>query len=334
MATFTYQYRDSSGSLKSDTVEAASRAEAFDILKGRGIKPLRIVDGVRPSATRKIPFRWMAGVACVLACAALVVFVITYLGRKDPAPAQESKEPASKPRGTPPQQKIISKSDSRSKEKAKDPVKPAANAVTEAAEAAPSNAVAVAEEPPPATNKVFHAPSLSKRKVTLMDGTTAELTTRRVFGHDKPLDLQIMAVTKPGGMSSGLRTLRLRYSDDEIVAMLKEPVAFSTDDPEDVRQIKDRVQAQKNIVLDFLKQGGTVTDAIAQMCKAAGSERIDMRNDQIELNKLVKAGDVEAMQQFLKERNASRRELGLPELSLPEATRLQLEAQKSEEQSK
>ena len=327
MATFTYHYRDSSGSLKSATVEAASRAEAFDILKGRGIKPLRIIDGVRISETRKIPFRRMAAIACALACVALAVFVIAYLGQRESVTGQSPKAPASKSRETPSPQKIVSKSDSRLKEKAKEPVRPATNAVTEAAVATQSNAVAVAEEPPPATNKVFRAPSLSKRKVTLMDGTTTELTTRRVFGRDKPLDLQIMAVTKPGGMSSGLRALLVRYSDDEIVAMLKEPVAFSADDPEDVRQIKARVQTQKNIVLDFLKQGGTVTDAIDQMCKAAGSERIEMRNDQIELNKLVRAGDVEAMQQFLKERNVRRREQGLPELSLPEATRLQLEDQ-------
>lgn len=335
MATFTYHYRDTSGSMKSATVEAASRTEAFNILKGRGIKPLRIVDGAQPSATRKSPLRWMVVVACVLACVGLVVFVIVCHGRQNPAHSQGSSEPVSnKPRVVPPRREVISKDDSSGKGKLKALVAPTAPAVTESAEDSRTNMVAAAEEPAPPTNKVFYAPSLGKRKVTLMDGTTAELTTRRVFGHDKPLDLQIMAVTKPGGMSSGLRALRLRYSDDQIIAMLKEPVAFSTDDPEDVRQIKARVQAQKNIVLDFLNQGGTVADAIEQMCQAAGSERIEMRNDQIELNKLTQAGDAEAIQQFLTKRNARRRELGLPELSLPEASRLQLEEQKLEEQSK
>ena len=324
MATFTYHYRDSSGSLKSATVEAASRTEAFDILKGRGIKPLRIVDGVQLSATRKLPFRWMVTVACVLAC---VVFVIVYNGRQNLAPGQGSSEPVSKPKAVPPQREVTSKGDSSGKVKTKSRAAPTVTAVTEPAEDSRTNTVAVEEEPAPPTNKVFYAPSLGKRKVTLMGGTTAELTTRRVFGHDKPLDLQIMAVTKPGGMSSGLRALRLRYSDDQIIAMLKEPVVFSTDDPEDVRQIKARVQTQKNIVMDFLNQGGTITDAIEQMCKAAGSERIEMRNDQIELNKLAQVGDTEAIQQFLTERNARRRELGLPELSLPEASRLKLEEQ-------
>ena len=241
MATFTYHYRDTSGSLKSATVEAASRTEAFDILKGRGIKPLRIVDGVRLSATRKPPLRWMVAVACVLACVALVVFVIVYNGRQDPAPGQGSSEPVSKPRVVPPRREVISTGDSSGKVKTKSRTAPTVTAVTEPAEDSRTNTVAAAEEPAPPTNKMFYAPSLGKRKVTLMDGTTAELTTRRVFGHEKPLDLQIMAVTKPGGMSSGLRALRLRYSDDQIIAMLKEPVAFSTDDPEDVRQIKARV---------------------------------------------------------------------------------------------
>lgn len=333
MATFTYHYRDSSGSLKSATVEAASRTEAFDILKGRGITPLRVVDGVRLSATRKPPLRWMVAVACALACVALVVFVIAYRSRQNPAPSQGSSGPVSKPKALPPRREVVSKDASSGKVKTKDRAAPTVTAVTEPAEDSRTNTVAVAEESAPPTNKVFYAPSLGKRKVTLMDGTTAELTTRRVFGHDKPLDLQIMAVTKPGGMSSGLRALRLRYTDDQIIAMLKEPVAFSTDDPEDVRQIKARVQTQKNIVLDFLNQGGTVTDAIEQMCKAAGSERIEMRNDQIELNKLAQVGDAEAIQQFLTERNARRRELGLPELSLPEASRLKLEEQ-LEEQNK
>ena len=321
MATFTCQYRDSTGALKSVVVEAASRTDVFAVLKGRGIRPLRVAQGGKAVAKKahSRPFRWISLAACGLVCAAIAVVALLLLGGKEDADASPRKPnvPASQPKAKPTERPTLSVV-------AQKPSEPAPVAVAERAEAVASNDVVAAAESPH-TNKVFHAPSLGTRKVTLMDGTTAELTSRRIFGRDKPLDLQLMAVTKPGGMVSGLRALRLRFTDDEIIAMLKEPVVYDKDDPDDVKDIKMRVQTQKNIVLDFLKQGGTVTDAIDQMCQSAGKERIEMRNDQIELNKLVGEGDVQALRQFVKERNASRRELGLPELTLPNSIRLQLE---------
>lgn len=315
MATFTCQYRDSSGALKTLVVEAASRTDVFAVLKGRGIRPLRVAQGGKAVAQKahSKPFRWWISLAaCALVCVVIAVAAFLLLGGKEGADARPRKPdvPASQPKTKPaerPKPSAVAQKPSP---------EPAPAAAAGRAEAVASNDVmAVAETPN--TNKVFRAPSLSKRTVTRMDGTTAELTSRRIFGRDKPLDLQLMAVTKPGGMASGLRALRVRYSDDEIIAMLNEPVIYDKNDPDDVKDIKMRVQRQKNIVLDFLKQGGTVTDAIDQMCQSAGKERIEMRNDQIELNKLVGEGDSEAVRNFLNERNASRRELGLPELSLP-----------------
>ena len=321
MATFTCQYRDSTGALKSVVVEAASRTDVFAVLKGRGIRPLRVVQGGKAVAQKahSRPFRWISLAACALVCVAIAVAAFLLLGGKEEADARPRKPdvPATQPKAKPAERP-------KSIVGTQKPSEPALAVAAERAGTVASNdVVAVAESPH--TNKVFNAPSLGTRKVTLMDGTTAELTSRRIFGRDKPLDLQLMAVTKPGGMVSGLRALRLRFTDDEIIAMLKEPVVYDKNDPDDVKDIKMRVQRQKNIVLDFLKQGGTVTDAIDQMCQSAGKERIEMRNDQIELNKLVGEGDVQALRQFVKERNASRRELGLPELTLPNSIRLQLE---------
>ena len=326
MATFTYQYRDSSGSLKSGTVEAENRSKAFEVLKARGVTPLSVVLGKPTTLVSKSrgSFWWVFVAISIVACVVIGVFVFLRQGpvRQEVAHAHDRKSkeridhPARKPSVERPQPPKVTRASS----------KPVASAEPEKVAPIVSNVVETTSDSAP-TNKIFRAPSLSRRTVTLMDGTTGELTSRRIFGQDKPLDLQIMAVTKPGGMASGLRSLLLRYSDDEIVAMLKQPVAYDTSDPEDVRLIKMRVQAQKNIVLDFLRQGGTVTDAINQMCQSAGKERIEMRNDQIALNMLMKSGDSEAVHRFLEERNESRREAGLPELSLPSALQPQQEEQ-------
>lgn len=321
MATFTCQYRDSAGALRSVVVEAASRTDVFAVLKGRGIRPLRVAQGGKAVSrkARSWPSRWPSIAACALACVAIAVAAFLLLGGKEDADARPRKPnvPAGQPKAAPADRPKPSVA-------AQKPSELAPAVAAGRAEAVASNDVAAVAEAPK-TNKVFRAPSLGTRKVTLMDGTTAELTSRRIFGRDKPLDLQLMAVTKPGGMASGLRALRLRFTDEQIIAMLKEPVVYDPDDPEDVKLIKARVQTQKNIVLDFLREGGTVTDAIEQMCQSAGKERIEMRSDQIELNKLVGEGDAQALKQFVAERNASRREIGLPELTLPNSIRLQLE---------
>lgn len=326
MATFTYQYRDSSGSLKLGTVEAENRSKAFEVLKERGVTPLSVVLGKATTMVSKSrgSFWWVFVAISIVACVVIGVFVFLrqvpvrqeVAHTHDRKPKERIDHSARKPSVERPQSPKVTRASS----------KPVAPAEPEKVAPIVSNVVETTTDSAP-TNKIFRAPSLSRRTVTLMDGTTGELTSRRIFGQDKPLDLQIMAVTKPGGMASGLRSLLLRYSDDEIVAMLKQPVAYDTSDPEDVRLIKMRVQAQKNIVLDFLRQGGTVTDAINQMCQSAGKERIEMRNDQIALNMLMKSGNSEAVHRFLEERNESRREAGLPELSLPSALQPQQEEQ-------
>ena len=90
MATFTYRYRDPSGSVRSETVEAADRAGAFKALKVRGIMPLSVVDGGRPAGARRPPLRWLAAAACVLVCAVAGVFAILHGGRRGGAPEPTS----------------------------------------------------------------------------------------------------------------------------------------------------------------------------------------------------------------------------------------------------
>lgn len=75
---FTYVYRSSDGRRRTDEMSAESREEVFERLRGRGIKPIKVIanDGSRAngedsvaaeSAPRKAPYRrWVAAVVSVV----------------------------------------------------------------------------------------------------------------------------------------------------------------------------------------------------------------------------------------------------------------------------
>jgi len=79
--TYTYAYRTSDGERREATIEAADRAEVFAVLRGRGIRPIKVVaaDGSKANGeVRGVRKRVVAAGAAALVICAVAASVIAF----------------------------------------------------------------------------------------------------------------------------------------------------------------------------------------------------------------------------------------------------------------
>lgn len=159
------------------------------------------------------------------------------------------------------------------------------------------------------------------------DGTYKIIERRPVF--DDPFEEQLIALAMPGGTFAP-GTL-LNHTEDELKAMLARDVVINEDDDDEVVEKKEAVAAMKQIIRDYLEQGGDYIDFIEEMRKVSQEERrlftlgIQKIDDIVEDEK-----DIAKARRFLREYNELLAERGFNELRLPKKLKAALDAAEGE----
>lgn len=252
MAAFTISYRLPSGGLKSEVIDAADRASALAQMKARGITPVSVKEGGTIAAAAKVAAKqpaWIKGaIAGVIVVVAAIVVWVLYPAEKVDVKAK--------------------KTNVATRQKPSRAARTTRLTVREAPPPTVSNAVdLVVSAPVVPSNRVIVARSArSGRVMTLADGTVVTNMPRIHFKRD--FDRAIHVALLPNGMGGGLlRQIRLKYTDAQILAMLKEKVDIDPSDDAMVVAVKNTVQNFKVDALRVIDSGSPVSDVLDGMVR-------------------------------------------------------------------
>lgn len=247
--SFTVKYRSADGALKTEVVEAASRAEVFAQMRERGIKPMAVVEGGKAAAAAGAASRpvWLKG-----AIAGVAVVVAAIVAWQLLAPGEQVATP--KPSGGPKAAKTLPESAPVQRTESAQP------AETNVVEAAPVAAVdpnarptKVGEE----LNGYIKLPSGRLHKVRGVVTNSVSQTTRgwySVFEHTSENEIACYLAIKPGTPLLGQMKYNGRFKAD-FLKSLERPILINPDDSEEVKELKRNVIEAKVNLKDALDRG-------------------------------------------------------------------------------
>ena len=95
---YTFAYKTSDGVRHEDSLDAQSRDEVFQVLRGRGIRPIKVVAADGSKANGEVRGVRKRAVFALVALAALVAGIVAYLGGERTGAATAANSAASAPR--------------------------------------------------------------------------------------------------------------------------------------------------------------------------------------------------------------------------------------------
>lgn len=155
------------------------------------------------------------------------------------------------------------------------------------------------------------------RVVTLLDGTVTNLHPKATFTNrfDQVLSLAI----KPGGIMMPLDLALRRFSEEQIWKMFHTDMKPEPGDSELVLERKLELQQLKIEVRELERQGYTLEQIFSEIEDIGRNTRAELRAARQGLAQLVKAGESpKTVNAWVREKNAVLKELGVPELRVPE----------------
>jgi hypothetical protein len=203
--------------------------------------------------------------------------------------------------------------------------KPAAKpAATNAAAAAEVEVAKKRETPVAATN----APVVPKGPVyTNRVRAMGHIEAIGIDGNPVPRRKPIFRKPLERALATGLMTMRSaggsvaanmrRYTDEQIIEMLKEPVTISKDDTESAVEAKLNVQELKERVLRHVNEGGNVRDVFEEIDNLACGAAHERHLTRVGLEEAKRLGDPEVVRAWVAARNAELRKLGMQEIRVP-----------------
>lgn len=167
------------------------------------------------------------------------------------------------------------------------------------------------------TNAVHNAESV----IILKDGSRY-VPKKQIF--HKPIERMfskaIQPARAPGSMPCAVMFAE-RYTDEELIKMMKEKVVIKPDDTPAMVNAKLDVQELKDKVLKHVAEGGSVRDIFEEIDNQAMDEHRENHFTQVGLREARRFGDPEVTKAWIAKRNERLRELGMPEIpneDLPE----------------
>ena len=308
--TFTVTYRGKDGALHDEAVEAADRAGCVAECRKRGISPTKIVEGGKgkdrdkrgtsrvgaAGDSKRTTARWVAAVALIAVAAGGVWWWMARGGKAEPA--SEQRQVAKKPKAEKPQPR---RTELRSV------------TATNAVAAAATNAPAV-RPPKEVVSSVVTTNSSGAiiEKIVFADGTKkSRITTPPpIFSNacDQVIALAISA--KPGEAMPPLPDLH--GIDEDFAKSFLTPITINEDDPENVKELKRNVIETKKELLEAVKGGKTVMQALqehqAAMERMESSRLMAIR----EMQRISAEDGVEMAQEFAKKVNEDFEGKGIP----------------------
>ena len=307
---FTVTYRGKDGALHDETVEAADRAGCVVECRKRGISPTKIVEGGKgkdrdkrgtsrvgaAGDSKRTTARWVAAVALIAVAAGGVWWWMARGGKAEPA--SEQRQVAKKPKAEKPQPRRTEPRPAT-----------ATNAVAAAATSAPA-----VRPPKEVVSSVVTTNSSGAiiEKIVFADGTKkSRITTPPpIFSNacDQVIALAISA--KPGEAMPPLPDLH--GIDEDFAKSFLTPITINEDDPENVKELKRNVIETKKELLEAVKGGKTVMQALQEhqsaMERMESSRLMAIR----EMQRISAEDGVEMAQEFAKKVNEDFEGKGIP----------------------
>ena len=126
------------------------------------------------------------------------------------------------------------------------------------------------EPPSPVTGKVIKV-GFTRQMRTLPDGTKEPLSKPKFTN---AIERAFSTLCNPGGMAIPFSVIMRRFSEDEILRIINQPMVYDPTDSDELIERKFAVQQFKDQIREYLKAGNTLQQAIAEIDAASRSENI------------------------------------------------------------
>lgn len=312
MKSYDYQARDAAGAIKTGLVNSESRAVAVQKLKDQGLVPISVTEQRGAIAS---PSKWFQGFPIKLLASILVLLVggyaiYAYIAfKKKHTPTDNTANRTLQI----PKQPVAKNADEAPKATAKpqSELKESPELELESLTPQPNEA----NLRPLKTEAKPQGLPLPKRIVSdLRPGKTNSLPSGLSSGTERVLNTLISSPL--GGPPPPLLRLPPGEAENLLDVLNRDIIVFDSDDPETVAK-KENLAAAKQILKDFIKDGGKAEDFMAHyhaILVKASQERNDLQK---EFRKLIQAGKLDEAEKFFNEANASLAEEGYLPLRLP-----------------
>ena len=318
--TFTVTSRGKDGTLREESVEAASRADCVAACRARGITPVTIREGRSGVSAVSFHGRRSFTIAICLSAAVVVLAAVVWWttrrgGGAPPDPPKKEARPAGKTaKPAAPNAKSAAPNASR-------PAAPAESGRTaRPPEAAPARPREPADGKPQILSVVTNDADFVVTTVVDADGKTNLVTeTLRPQTFTNPM-LQLIAAAVGGAYENELAPLPPvgPEGDKQLREALKVEVPDLPDDTDEVRRLKEAVRATREDMLKLLDQGISVSEIFTQH-QELWNENVRVRREMKEsYRRLLRDGDTEAAAKYLENINGVFRNMGIPEISADE----------------
>lgn len=334
MATFTAKYRNSSGSLIEETIEAANRGDAFAKLKARGIVPVSVKDGGRiprraaearksgeasgkpgPSGARK----GLLALLVLAVAGGIALWLLHPSKPEQPKPVKETVKVVKQPKVT---------------------------TVSKPTNAAPVAVAAPTNTPPPAITNwtpngdaedpLAHFPHQVEKAYTNGVGTKVTIYRtpdgkRHMFvQHAKsPLPTgvdEIIAMAVAGQPNAQIPPIPIRKGanmDQQFRDALKKEIVINDTDSDRVKELKQSVIAAREEIKRRMDNGESFADIISGH-QELSNENNKIRDDALrELRSIVDSGDKAGAREYLNKMNAALQQMGIAPMKMPLTTQQQ-----------
>lgn len=183
-----------------------------------------------------------------------------------------------------------------------------------------TNAVAMAENASTSlpTNDRVRAVHNEESVIILADGS--RFVPKKPIFH-KPVERLLNRALIPvsPGSAPGAMSFANRYTDEQLLKMMKEKVVIKPTDDERMVNAKLDVQELKDRVLAHVADGGDVRDIFREIDQRAVEESKERHLSDVGLRMVRKMGDPELAKAWVEKRNKKLEELGMPKIRVPAA---------------
>lgn len=150
----------------------------------------------------------------------------------------------------------------------------------------------------------------------LMDGTVVTNKPKMCFSRD--FERALMVAARPGGMAGPLlNSLRRKYSDNQIMTMLKEMTVPDPTDDSETCSVKRQVQALKEEMLIAIQEGASVSSVLNILSTRGALETKKRVNAYKFRAEAVKMGDPDLVHAAVELKNKELKSAGIPAIMDP-----------------
>ena len=329
---FTVTYRGDDGASLTDVVEATSRGDCLSQMRARGLTVLCVKEGGKKRAGNKRERRVAKGYAANRKTAPYVLWVVfaVLVG----AAVWWWMANSNKVEIPTPQPPVDDNATKKPRGLAKEVKPSAAPKPVENDETRKPKQPITSETATNVIRKYKGVDIVSSTSQTNTDGTvieriyTADGKSHRVTHLPPPVFKNpcdeylaaILTVPKNAPMAP-LPDLSHEHLEEQFKEAIKTPIEVLPDDPDNVKEAKLLVIAAREEMSALLKNGYKFHEVLMEQQKIA-AENLDIRAKVIrEFNEIVKSGDRESAQTYVRKMNIALQQMGIDGLKLPASMR-------------